>query len=168
MLGRSAVSDSLDLLDCSPPGSSVHGILRARILEWVAILFSRGSSWPRSQTRVSCIGRQILYPWAIGEAPHRDNYQEIRPILLRHQNSQKIADLQRVTIYSTNIYWVPICAKPCSEHWEYSSQPNLCFYEIYIPTILVTFKDLGSFLLEVDSKFHRNRGSLCSTHIMSF
>ena len=36
-----------DPLDCSPPGSSVHGILQARILEWVAISFSWGSSWPR-------------------------------------------------------------------------------------------------------------------------
>ena len=42
-------------LDCSPQGSSVHGILRARILEWIAILFSRGSSRPRDQTQVSCI-----------------------------------------------------------------------------------------------------------------
>ena len=44
-----------DSVDCSPPGSSVHGILQARILEWVAISFSRGSSQPRDQTRVSCI-----------------------------------------------------------------------------------------------------------------
>ena len=40
---------------CSPPSSSVHGILQARILEWVAIFSSRGSSWPRDQTRVFCI-----------------------------------------------------------------------------------------------------------------
>ena len=46
---------------CSPPGSSVHGILQARILEWAAIPFSRGSSQPREWTWVSCIGRQILY-----------------------------------------------------------------------------------------------------------
>ena len=54
-----------------PPGSSVHGISPARILEWVAICYSRGSSWPRGQTQVSCIsciGRQILYHWAIWEA----------------------------------------------------------------------------------------------------
>ena len=44
-----------DPMDCSPPGSSVHGILQARILEWVAIPFSKGSSWPRDRTRVSCI-----------------------------------------------------------------------------------------------------------------
>ena len=48
-------------MDCSLPGSSVHEILQARILEWVAISISRGSSWPRGQTCVSCIGRQILY-----------------------------------------------------------------------------------------------------------
>ena len=49
-----------DPMDCSPPGSSVHGILHARILEWVAMPSSRGSSRPRDQTRisyVSCIGR---------------------------------------------------------------------------------------------------------------
>jgi len=51
-------------MDCSLPGSSVYGILQARILEWVAIPFSRGSSWPRDWTWVSCTGRQILYHWA--------------------------------------------------------------------------------------------------------
>ena len=53
-----------DPIDCSPPDSSVHGILQARILEWVAIPFSRGSSQPRDQThgdQISCIGRRILY-----------------------------------------------------------------------------------------------------------
>ena len=46
----------------SPPGSCVHGILQARILEWVAISSSRGSSQPRDQTHISCIGKQILLP----------------------------------------------------------------------------------------------------------
>ena len=44
-----------DPMDCSPPGSSVHGILHTRILEWVAIAFSRGSSQHMDQTQVSCI-----------------------------------------------------------------------------------------------------------------
>ena len=51
-------------MDCSPPGSSVHGILLARILKWVAIPSSRESSQPRDRTQVSqvsCIGRQVLY-----------------------------------------------------------------------------------------------------------
>ena len=42
-------------MDCSPPGSSVHGIFQARILEWVATSFSRGSSWTRDWTHVSCL-----------------------------------------------------------------------------------------------------------------
>ena len=53
--------------DCSLPGSSVHGISQARILEWVGISYSKGSSQPRDQTRnscVSCTGRWILYQCA--------------------------------------------------------------------------------------------------------
>ena len=49
-----------DPMDCSPPGSSVHGISQARILEWVAISFSRGSSPPRDQTQVSCIAGRVF------------------------------------------------------------------------------------------------------------
>ena len=49
-----------DPTDCSPPGSSVHGILQARILERVAIPFSRGSSPPRNQTWVSCIAGRFF------------------------------------------------------------------------------------------------------------
>ena len=60
-----------DIEDCSPPGSSVHGILQARVLEWVALPSSRGSSWPRDWTRASCVsctaGRFSTY-WATGEA----------------------------------------------------------------------------------------------------
>ena len=44
-------------MDCSPPGSSVHGISQARILEWVVISFSSGSFQPKDQTHISCIGR---------------------------------------------------------------------------------------------------------------
>ena len=82
-----------DPMDCSPPGSSVHGILQARILEWVAVPFSRGSSQPRDWTRVSpiagrhftshqrveyvillkwminivkCVFSNLLLPWAVG------------------------------------------------------------------------------------------------------
>ena len=48
-------------MDGSPPGSSVHGILQARILKWIAIPFSRRSSQPRDQTRVSCIAGRFFY-----------------------------------------------------------------------------------------------------------
>ena len=53
--------DSCSPMDGSPPGSSVPGVLQARTLEWVAVPFSRGSSWPRDRTCVSCIIRQIVY-----------------------------------------------------------------------------------------------------------
>ena len=53
---------------CSLSGSPVHGISQARIPEWVAISFSRGSSWPRDQTCISCVSC-ILYLLATGEAP---------------------------------------------------------------------------------------------------
>ena len=52
-------------MDYSPPGSSIHGVLQARILEWVTMPSSRGSSWPRDQTRVSCIAHRFFTIWAI-------------------------------------------------------------------------------------------------------
>ena len=61
-------------VDCSPPGSSDHGIFQARILGWVAISFARGSSRPRDQTHISCnscISRWFLYQWATSEAYSR-------------------------------------------------------------------------------------------------
>ena len=57
-----------DPMDCSLPGSSVHGILQAVILEWVAMPFSWASSQLRDRTCVSCIDRQVLYHWATREA----------------------------------------------------------------------------------------------------
>ena len=61
---RSVVSNSLRPVDCSPPSSSIHGILQARILEWVAMSFSRGSSQPRAQTQVSSIAEEFFTIWA--------------------------------------------------------------------------------------------------------
>ena len=56
-----------DPVDCSPPGSSVHWILQARILEWVAIPFSRESSRPRDWTQVSCTADRFFTVWATRE-----------------------------------------------------------------------------------------------------
>ena len=53
-----------DPVDCSLPGSSVHGILQARILEWIVIPFSKGSSWPRDWTWVPCIAGRFFTVWA--------------------------------------------------------------------------------------------------------
>ena len=70
-----------DPVDYSPPGSSVHGIFQARILEWVAISFSRRSSRPRDQTQISCVpfmGRWIPSHYTTWEtlSPHIRNYRQ--------------------------------------------------------------------------------------------
>ena len=58
-----------DPMDYSPPGSSVQGILQARVLEWVAISFSKGSSRLRDRTHVSCIAGRFFTVWATREVP---------------------------------------------------------------------------------------------------
>ena len=64
-----SVMSLCDPVDCSLPGSSVHRILQERILKWVTISYSRGSSQPRDWNFVSCIGRWILYHCTTWEAP---------------------------------------------------------------------------------------------------
>ena len=59
-----------DPMDCSLPGSSVHGIFQARVLEWVAIAFSRGSSRPRDWTQVSCMQADALLSELPGKPDH--------------------------------------------------------------------------------------------------
>ena len=70
-----------DLMNYGPSGSSAHGILQARILEWVAISFSRGSSRLRDPTLVSCIAGELFTVWATrageGEANLREQYGNI-------------------------------------------------------------------------------------------
>ena len=58
-----------DPMDCSPPGFSIHGIFQAWVLEWVAISFSRGSSWPRDWTQVSRIAGRGFTIWATRVSP---------------------------------------------------------------------------------------------------
>ena len=72
VLSRSVVSDSCDPMDCSQLSSSVYGILQARVLVWVAISSSRGSSQLRDQTQVSCIADRFFTIFTTREAqePH--------------------------------------------------------------------------------------------------
>ena len=91
------MSDSCDPMDYSQQGSSIHGIFQARILEWVAISFSRKSSGPRNQTWVSCIVGRFFTDWAMGETfelwgnaqtlclgSHFDNIQGVLPAYNLH------------------------------------------------------------------------------------
>ena len=74
--------------DCSLPGSSVHGISQARILEWIAICFSKGSSRPRNRTQVSCIAGGFFTVEPPAEPLFRDQLfskQGLNKKLLIHQ-----------------------------------------------------------------------------------
>ena len=65
-----------DSMDCSPPGPSIHGIFQVRILQWVSISCSRGSSWPRDWTHlfcVSCIGRWFFTTVLLGKPTSTTN-----------------------------------------------------------------------------------------------
>ena len=76
-----------DPMDCSLPGSSVHGIFLARILEWVVISFSRGTSQPRDRTQVSRIVGRCFTAWATREA-YREDPQTLHsnpPSYARHE-----------------------------------------------------------------------------------
>ena len=76
-------------MDCSPPGSSAHGILQARMLEWFAIPFSRGCSRPRDGTRVRCISGRFLTIWVSREA-HADRIY----LLLCYYDSKCISGME--------------------------------------------------------------------------
>ena len=88
---------------CSPAGSSVHGISQARILEWAAISFSRGSSQVRDWTCISCTDRRILYHWAPGLLMSLP----VQAIMFLYRWLRCIGLLSRPTANSNGIYmWV--------------------------------------------------------------
>ena len=92
-------------VDCSPPGSSVHGILQARILEWVAISFSRGSSRPRDWTQVSCIAGRCLTPEPPGKLP---------------------VWIKNLTTTKKNLSWHLFCRCACKEE----AQASFCVLDL--------------------------------------
>ena len=103
-------------VDGSPPGSSVHGILQARILEWVAISFSRGSSWSRDRTQVSHIAGRCFNLWATREAPfsysmclpsqHNYNYTWVSSRMTGHKVKLKMSVCQYNLKRNENHSWI--------------------------------------------------------------
>ena len=67
-------------IDCSPPGSSVHGILQARILQWFVMPFSRGSSWSRDQIWISYIPDRFFTIWATSKTPYTPKDSPLFPL----------------------------------------------------------------------------------------
>ena len=110
-------------MDCSPPGFSVHGISQAKILEWVVISFSRGSSWPRDGNFVSCIGRQILFHWTNWEACIKVN-------LIDNNTWCVYLNCDFITL----VLVVQLCPNLCDP--KYSSPPGSSVHEILQTKIL--------------------------------
>ena len=78
-----------DPMDCSLPDSSIHGVFQARVLEWVAISFSRGSSRPRDQACVSCIAGRCFTVWATRESFPKACFIPINPNCAFHSQRKK-------------------------------------------------------------------------------
>ena len=80
------------LMDCSPPGSSAHGILQARILEWIAISSSRGSSWSRDQTQSPALQAYALLSELLGKPSFKKilSYNLVVQNLKQAKNSNNI------------------------------------------------------------------------------
>ena len=106
-------------MDCSPPDFSVCGISQARILEWVAIAFSRESSWPKDWTWVSCIAGRLFTCWATREAQTiwLDHLKR-RKILFRKSKCEQVhSEQQHCTSDSLKIPSVP---NKDDNHWSNS------------------------------------------------
>ena len=117
-------------MDSSLPGSSVHGILQARILEWVAISFSRGSSQSKDRTCVSCSGTKTLThcQWECRTATLEDSlevsYKIKYTLTIRCSNHAHYYLLTRAENFCTNFiqgwrfpWWLLQCRRPRSDPW---------------------------------------------------
>ena len=113
-----------DPRDCSPPGSSVHGISQARILKQVATSYSRGSSWPKDGTHiscVSCIGREILQHCTMWEAQLGLNQDQtkIRIFLwLLSLNSVLLSITPTSLLVTSHLHASDLLRKPSRQSWR--------------------------------------------------
>ena len=117
-----------DPMDCSPPGSSVPEIFQARILEWVAISFSKGSSQPRDRTQVSCTAGRFFTNWATGEARPKQSHMQTQ--------SKQVCHVQK---YDTQ-KWRK------RKHYIFSQKE---FFQQLIPYVRIVARWLGSRVLPV-------------------
>ena len=119
-------------MDCSPPGSSVHGILQVRILEWVAVPFSRGSSWPRDWTRISHIAARFLTIWATREAPEIVEHLKINGAMTYgiFKNIQSLTVSSHLYCSLLGKVFIIFCLHYCSSLLTYSTF-TLCYLSIH-------------------------------------
>ena len=112
-----------DPLDCSPPGSSVHEILQARILKWVAMPLSKGSSWPRDWTYISCVsstaGGFITTELSLLIGTQEEKLNDVTPIVINQKAYTVLVYKRQCTKMEksglrtnlNNLWWVPWCSR---------------------------------------------------------
>ena len=128
--------------DCRLPGSSVHGIFQTRILEWVAISFSRRSSWPRDGTFISCISRWILYCWATRE----DLFLLLHKICSHLQSTSSFVTYLRISpaIYVCAIFLTLILFSGANTHRATNSVFLFPFQFLSSPSFISYLKQISS------------------------
>ena len=112
-------------MDCSPPGSSVHGIFQARVLEWVAISFSMRSSWPRNWTWVSHIIGRCFTIWATRDEQPRQHIKK-----QRHDFANKGPSSQSYGFSNSHIWMWEL------DHKESWALKNWCFRTVVLEKTL--------------------------------
>ena len=111
------MSNSCDTMDCSAPGSSVHGNLQARLLGWVAISFSRGSSQPKNQTWVFCTAGRFFTDWAMRVALY--HYTSYLFQCLNMQDPREEKNVTVCEIFLKHLRVVFMCRNNCSSYPKY-------------------------------------------------
>ena len=112
---------------CDPMDYTVHGILQARILEWVAYPFSSGSSRLRNRTRVSCIADKLFINWAIREAlTNIDSTLKGRDITF----PTKIHRVNAM-VFPVVMYGCESCTIKKAEHWRIGTFELLCWMKLF-------------------------------------
>ena len=105
-----------DPIDCSPPGSFVHWILQSRILEWVAISFSRGSFLPRDWIQVSCIAGRFSIIWATKESL----LVSIPPLYGREGNGSLLQYSCLGNLTDGEAWWTPVYGITDRHKWAHT------------------------------------------------
>ena len=138
-------------VDCNPPGSSVHGISQARIVEWVVILFSRGSSCPRAQTHVSCLaGRSFTT-----EPPGKSE------LLFRWEQSQGV-EVSPTVVRADSVLppssekAPPVHLQVCLTGNKVDDYPSTYSWETVIRNISLVFIDVNVLFFTVNHSRHWN------------
>ena len=114
-------------MDYSLPGSSVHEILQARILEWVVIPFSRWSSQPRDLTHVSCIGRWILYHWVTLPMQRADSFEKTQ--MLGKIEGRRRRGRQRIRCWMASpTWWTWVWENSELGSWWWTGRPGVLWF----------------------------------------